>query len=87
RNNGSNTHIMRFRAPLFIAEADVENASLLRDSEKVVFPQQNHNGIEARYGNFHCAPFGENAAVVTDSALFAEKGNMRTTVIASLITC
>ncbi len=86
RNNGSNTHIMRFRAPLFIAEADVENASLLRASEKVVFPQQNHDGIEARYGNFHCAPFGENAAVVTDSALFAEKGKMCTTVMASLVT-
>ena len=86
RNNGTNTHIMRFRAPLYIAEADVENASLLRATEKVVFPQQNLNGIEARYGNFHCAPFGENAAVVTDSALFAEKGNMHTTVMASLVT-
>ena len=86
RNNGTNVEIMRFRAPLYIAEADVANACLIRASEKVLFPQSKVDGVDALYGNFHCAPFGENAAVVTDSALYSSENRIHTDVMACLVS-
>ena len=91
RRDGSNDGIMRFRAPLYIAEADAERAVLLRDGEKVLFPRQNIDGIEVRYGNFHCTQLNESCALVTDAALRTEviddvMHNTSTTVMATLVT-
>ena len=91
RNDGSNGHIMRFRAPLCIAEADVESAVLVRASEKTVFPRRNVNGVEVLYGNFHCTQLSADQALVTDSALFTEvcgdnMNHTSTTVMAALVT-
>ena len=85
RNNGANVEIMRFRAPLYIAEADVARACLVRASEKVLFPQSKVDGVSALYGDFHCSPFGENAAVVTDSALYSSENRIHTDVMSCLV--
>lgn len=91
RRDGDNDGIMRFRAPLRIAEADAERAVLIRDSEKILFPRKNINGVEVMYGNFHCAQLREDCAIVTDSALYTERNgdtmsNTSTTVMAALLT-
>ena len=90
RRDGSNDAVMRFRAPLYIAEADAERAVLIRGSEKVLFPRRNTDGIEVLYGNFHCTQLNENCALVTDAALRTEviddvMHNTSTTVMAALV--
>ena len=91
RREGDNDKLMRFRAPLWIAEADPERAVLIRDSEKILFPRKNPDGDEVLYGNFHCAQLDEHSAIVTDSALRGTGiANFRhdpfTTVMAALVT-
>jgi len=51
--------VFRSRAPLFIAEVDVERFQLIRESERIVFPEQG-----ARMGNFNVANVTENEAWV-----------------------
>ena len=73
RFDGSNyPEPFRYRAPLYFAEAVPGEARLIRASEQVVFPRMKRNNIEYRYGNFHCTPLGENAALITDAAYYAE---------------
>lgn len=91
RFDGSNDHIMRYRAPLYIAEADVENACLIRASEKVLFPRQQINGKDMLYGNFHCTQLSEDCALATDAATYTEvkndeMTNTQTRVMATMIT-
>ena len=74
RNDGENSSIMRFRAPLYMAEAIPAKGILLRETEQVVFPRQLIDGVEALYGNFHCAQLTEETALVTDSALRWQDG-------------
>ena len=47
RRGANNDHIMRHRAPLFIAQVDPERLCVLRDTERVVLPEEN-----ATLGNF-----------------------------------
>lgn len=74
--DGTNDCIMRFRALLFMAEANPEAGILYHKTLQTLFPRRQKNGVEARYGNFHCASFGPHEAIVTDSAWFVyPKGN------------
>lgn len=90
RREGDNDQLMRFRAPLWIAEADVERCVLIRDTEKVVFPRRDTDGSDVLYGNFHCAQLDEDRAIVTDCALrgrtIGDWRNAYTTVMAALVT-
>lgn len=91
RSDGSNDAVMRFRAPLYIAEADAGRGLLFRASERVVFPRRNVNGVEVLYGNFHCVQLGEDRALVTDSELYTEvrddvMTHTETRVMAALVT-
>lgn len=47
RRGANNDHIMRHRAPLFIARVDPERACVLRNTERVLIPENN-----ATLGNF-----------------------------------
>ena len=38
RKSEHNVNVMRWRAPLYIAQVDTENLCLIRKSEKIVFP-------------------------------------------------
>jgi len=55
RNNG----VFRSRAPLFIAQVDPERLCVVRESERVVFPEK-----RARMGNFNVANVTETEAWV-----------------------
>ena len=70
RDDGSNTHLMRFRTPIYIAEVNVDKAELIRSTERVLFPRQTLNGSEGMYGNFHCAQISDDYAIATDAAVF-----------------
>ncbi len=57
RKSENNINVMRWRAPLYIAQVDTNKLCLIRESEKVVFPLLG-DGINdpdhvARMGNFH----------------------------------
>ena len=60
RKAGNNDHVFRHRAPLFMAEVDVENMCVLRHTEKIVVPERG-----ARLGNFGVIQINENKAIIT----------------------
>lgn len=62
RRGADNDHIVRHRAPLFMAAVDTENLRVLRATEKVVVPERG-----AEMGNFGAAAINENESWVTVS--------------------
>lgn len=60
RRGAHNDHIFRHRAPLFIAQVDIERLCLLKETERIVVPQRG-----ARLGNFGVSQIGDNEALVT----------------------
>ena len=64
RNAGTNSHIWRFRAPLYIAEVN-DDFNLVRSSEQIVFPMIPEGDKAAGMGNFHPAKLDERRAIVT----------------------
>ncbi len=64
RNAGYNTHVTRFRAPLFIAEVN-DRLELIRESEEIVFPLLDEGEHGAGMGNFQAVPVAEDEAFVT----------------------
>ena len=73
RKDEGNQHIFRFRAPLFIAEADPFCGILKRETEQIVFDRQQKNGEEAWFGNFHVTQLSGERAWIADSALFSKQ--------------
>lgn len=62
RSGANNDHIMRHRAPLFIAQVDPERLVVLRDTERVLIPERG-----ATLGNFGAAAVSERESWVTVS--------------------
>lgn len=60
RKAGSNDHIFRHRAPLFMAEVDTENMRILHHTEQIVVPERG-----ARLGNFGVTQINEDIALIT----------------------
>jgi hypothetical protein len=60
RRGANNDHIVRHRAPLFIARVDPEKLQIIRSSEKVVVPERG-----AELGNFGCARINDHESWVT----------------------
>ena len=60
RRAGNNDHVFRHRAPLFMAEVDVERMRILRQTEQIVVPERG-----ARLGNFGVTQVNDNLAYVT----------------------
>ena len=69
RFDGSNADCMRYRTPLYIAQANPAKAQLIAETEVPLFPRSRINGIEGRFGNFHCSQIDGNTAMVSDAAL------------------
>lgn len=62
RRGANNDHIVRHRAPLFMARVDTEKLQIIRSSEKVVVPERG-----AEMGNFGACAINENESWVTVS--------------------
>ncbi len=60
RRGANNDHIMRHRAPLFIAQVDPDRLHLIRSTEKTVVPERG-----ATLGNFGVVQIDENESWVT----------------------
>lgn len=60
RKGANNDHIMRHRAPLFIAQVDPERLVVLRDTERILVPERG-----ATLGNFAVVTVNENESWVT----------------------
>jgi hypothetical protein len=62
RKAGNNNHIMRHRAPLFMAQVDPDNLRVFRRTEQIVVPERG-----AELGNFGCNPVSPTESWVTVS--------------------
>ncbi len=67
RRGAKNDHIMRNRAPLFIARVDPERMTVIRESETVLMPER---GV--MLGNFGVVTINDHESWVTDSEFIAE---------------
>ncbi len=69
RDNGENASIMRFRAPLFAAEVELngETPVLKKATETVVLPRRIHAGQDGLLGNFHACALSDGSGLVSDS--------------------
>ena len=86
RKDESNKNIFRSRAPLYITEADPENATLIRAAEKIVFPITVHKESIGLFGNFHAVQLDEKRTLISDAALFRfPKENRRETRLMAAI--
>ena len=71
RRAGNNDHIVRHRAPLFIAEFDTERMCVIRDTEMIAVPERG-----ARLGNFGCQSFSDEVGYVFVSEWMQGKGGV-----------
>ena len=60
RRGANNDHILRHRAPLFIAQVDPEKLQVIRSTEKILVPERG-----AGLGNFGAAAINESESWVT----------------------
>jgi len=60
RRGANNDHVMRHRAPLFIAQVDTERLCVIRATEQILVPERG-----ARLGNFGVVQISENESWVT----------------------
>jgi len=69
RRDATNERVMRWRAPLWVAQMKAAKLALLRDTEQIVFPMvgdgvNDPEGV-ARMGNFHTVAVTEQLSLVT----------------------
>lgn len=62
RRGANNDHVIRHRAPLFIAQVDPERLVVLRSTERVLMPERG-----ARLGNFAVTNVSQHETWVTDA--------------------
>jgi hypothetical protein len=62
RMGANNDHVMRHRAPLFMAQVDPDTLQVMRKTEKILMPERG-----ATFGNFGAAPVTVNESWVTDA--------------------
>ncbi len=62
RKGAENDHIFRNRAPLFIAQVDLKNFTVFKETEKIVLPIPSNGGD---VGNFGITNINENESWVT----------------------
>ena len=60
RRGANNDHIMRHRAPLFMAQVDARTLQVIRRTEKIVVPERG-----AELGNFGAASISESESWIT----------------------
>ncbi len=67
REDKSNKDVIRWRAPLFMAEVDLEENCLLRETEQIVLPLEFRDGEPNLMGNFNVFNMSETTSIVTDA--------------------
>ena len=84
-----NINVMRWRAPLYVAQVDVKNMCLIRESEKIVFPLVgdgiNNSDHVARMGNFHVVNANPNESWITVGETLPHDGWKGNTLLGRII--
>ena len=88
RKAKNNINVMRWRAPLYIAQVDPQKLRLIKSTEKRVFPLIG-NGISdpdhvARMGNFHTTQVSEKLSWVTTGETLPADGWRGNTLLAGI---
>ena len=78
RKDASNTKVIRWRAPLFMAQVDLKTLRLIRETERVVIPMTG-DGVNAAdevplMGNFQTLNVTPNESWVTDGEMTPKHG-------------
>ena len=87
RKDTGNENVMRWRAPLYIAEVDTEKLCLKKDTEQIVFPMRPHSENSESIGlmgNFHPLALSETEAIVTVGEMHPQMGYSGDTLLAHL---
>jgi hypothetical protein len=88
RKAPENTNVMRWRAPLYVAEVDAARMVLIRASEQIVFPMSG-DGVKdpdsvAHHGNFHTTAVTPGLSIVTVGEILPQKGFRGDTLLARI---
>jgi hypothetical protein len=79
RQDTTNAKVMRWRAPLWVAQVDPKTLRLMRATERVVLPLigdgVNHGDLVPMMGNFGVANVSPNESWVTDGSWCPKAGN------------
>ena len=69
RRGANNDHVLRHRAPLFLAKVDLDRLCVIRESEQILVPERG-----ARLGNFGVTWISDNESWVVVSEWMQNKG-------------
>jgi len=88
RKAPENANVMRWRAPLYIAEVDAARLVLIRATEQIVFPMSG-DGVKdpdsvAHHGNFHTTAVTPEMSIVTVGETLPKKGFRGDTLLARI---
>ncbi len=79
RRSGQNAHVVRYRAPLWMAEVDQQRGVLIKASEQEVIPERG-----AQLGNFGVTPYSDDAALICVSEWMENAGEWNAEVWSAL---
>jgi hypothetical protein len=89
RKAETNTKVMRWRTPLWMARVDVPSLRLVRATERIVFPQRGEGGAKGLdawlSGNFHTAAIGPGESIVTDGQVNPARGYATDVLLARVL--
>ncbi len=68
RRGADNDHIMRNRAPLFMAQVNPDTLQVIRETEKILVPERS-----AGLGNFGVASVGDESWITVSEGIFTEE--------------
>ena len=87
RRTKGNYNIMRWRAPVFIAEVDTRKLCLIKSTEKIVFPMRGNPDKPETIGlmgNFHPLSISSTEAIVTVGEMRSGMGFVGSTLLARI---
>lgn len=88
RKDASNTDVMRWRAPLFMARVDDNRLCLIRASERIAIPLEGDGvrdgkGVE-HLGNFHTNPVSPQESLISVGTMITARGYAGTVRLARI---
>lgn len=86
RRAENNVNVMRWRAPLFAARVDLASLTLVRETERVIFPLDGDGVADGKrvpgLGNFHTTMFSPEESFISNYEAFPANGWKGNTLLA-----
>ena len=80
RDLGTNSDLMRFRAPILLAEVNPDDRCLLHSTEVDLFPRKPRDGKDGLLGNFHICSLPDGTAVASDAYIYYQPGTSQSSL-------